>query len=465
MSLFKLVPGEETITDNLISSVTAGSTVFKAIPAGNSGIINIVESMQIATNDIIPGSYLANKIPTCILKEYELVTNSSVSQLLYYLRSIGSGTTTGSINDAITNFGNTLGNVGNQAEKLLSGPKGGIIKDFIGDNTKEILDKAVQPLQEILKNNEQFSGSMTPYQNLYLRKATNFKYIFPYFTDKKKDITNAFSDSQTGLLAGNVFANIVGGAKATYENIAKNLLFATPGAYIEQPKFFDMGNSNESYEINFELINTVNSDKVQAHFDLLFLLAYQNLPFRKDIARVTLPKIYTFIIPGEIYLPFAYISSLKIDFVGNRRKLKLIHPKGIASDVGPTNNTTGGTPTDCIVPEVYSVSMTITGLTTPAANYMIADELFKITSTSVKTTQIPETTYPGLVPVRPVDVPLVPLTTQIARLNNNNTNTINQVTGNIISPTPTLLPTVPRQGAAPLTGSIPLRAPGEILPR
>lgn len=466
MSLFKLVPGEETITDNLISSVTAGSTVFKAIPAGNSGIINIVESMQIATNDIIPGSYLANKIPTCILKEYELVTNSSVSQLLYYLKSLGSGTATGVFGATAGNvLGTSLGSVGDQAEKLLSGPIGSGIKDFIGDNTKELLDKAVQPLQEILKNNEQFSGSMVPYQNLYLRKATNFKYILPYFTDKKKDINNAFVDSQTGLLAGNVFANIVGGAKAAYESVAKNLLFATPGAYIEQPKFFDMGNSGESYEINFELINTVNSDKVQAHFDLLFLLAYQNLPFRKDIARVTLPKIYTFIIPGEIYLPFAYISSLKIDFVGNRRKLKLIHPKGIASDVGPTNNTTGGTPTDCIVPEVYSVSMTITGLTTPAANYMIADELFKITSTTVDSAQIPGTTYPGLVPVRPVDVPVVPLTTQIARLNNNSTNTINQITGNIISPTPTLLPTVPRQGAAPLTGPIPLRAPGEILPR
>jgi hypothetical protein len=173
----------------------------------------------------------------------------------------------------------------------------------------------------------------------------------------------------------------------------------------------------------------------------LFLLAYQNLPFRKDIARVTLPKIYTFIIPGEIYLPYAYISSLKIDFIGNRRKMKLIHPKGIASDVGPTNNPAGGTSTDCIVPEVYSVSMTITGLTMPAANYMVADELFKITSTSVETTPLPEPTYPGKTPFRPVDVPPVPLTTQIARLNNNSTNTLNQITGNIASPP--LVTTVP----------------------
>jgi hypothetical protein len=442
MSLFKLVPDKETSVDELISNATPTSTVFKAVPSGNSGIINIVESMQIATNDIIPGSYLANKIPTCILKEYELIANSSVSQLLYYLRSLGT-TANGSVSDLLNQAATTLGNIGSNAENLLSGPVGGAIKDFIGDNTKEILDKATQPLQEILKNNEQFSGSMTPYQNLYLRKATNFKYVLPFYTDKKKDITNAFSDSQTGLLAGNLFAKYVtGGAKLAYETVAKNLLFATPGAYIEQPKFFDAGTNGESYEIKFDLINTINSDKVQTHFDLLFLLAYQNLPYRKDIARVTLPKIYTFIIPGEIYLPYAYISSLKIDFVGNRRKMKIIHPKFIASDVGPTTNTSGGTLLDCIVPEVYSVSMTVTGLTTPAANYMIADELFKITSTSVDVAPIALTgirvpSTPAVLPTTPLDLSRPPPPTRIVvptvrdnigLVNLNNTTFINSLT-------------------------------------
>jgi len=417
MSLFKLVPEKESLADELASQVTAVSTAFKAVPAGNSGIINIVESMQIATNDIVASSYLANKIPTCILKEYELVANSSVSQLLYYARSVGVGVDNITNNlpsiDSITSrLPSAITDLQSRANKLTS-VAGNKINEFVSGNINELLDKATQPIQEILKNNEQFQGSMTPYQNLYLRKATNFKYIFPYFTDKKKEINTAFSDSQTGLLAGNLFANVTGVAKKAYETVAKNLLFATPGAYIEQPKFFDNSATGESYEIQFDLINTINSDRVQSHFDLLFLLAYQNLPYRKDIARITLPKIYTFIIPGEIYLPYAYISSLKIDFVGNRRKMKLIHPKAFA-EFGPTANTSGGTSVDCIVPEVYSVSMTVTGLTTPAANYMIADELFKITSTSVESSSNPTFSTRSSPPqTTPLDLRRPALPTQI----------------------------------------------------
>jgi len=343
MSLFKLVQDKETLGGELIANNTPTATAYKATPSESSGVINVVESMQIATNTINKNTYLANKLPVCILKEYELVANSSVSQLLYYLRSIG--TDDGSFAGALIDNFNTLtggivGKIGEAGKAV-----GNIINDFTGGAGKEMLDTVLKPIQDLLKNNEQFTGSMTPYQNLYLRKATNFKYVLPYFEDKKKEITNEFSDSQTGLLAGNLFANMVGGAKTVYEQVAKNLLFATPGAYIEQPKFFEMGTSGESYDIKFDLINTVNADRVQSHFDLLFLLAYQNLPFRKDIARVTLPKIYTFIIPGEIYLPYAYISSLNINFVGNRRKMKMEFPVGGA----------GTQSLECIVPEVYSV--------------------------------------------------------------------------------------------------------------
>lgn len=376
MSLFKLVP--DSIVDPAGSVVSQqndlgySTTAYRAVPTIESGTINVIDTMQFATNDIVRGSYLANKIPVCILKEYDLITNSSVSQLLYYARSVG-------FNSVIQNtlqFGKIAGDT---AQSFLDNNSTGVgIKDFATGTIKELINVATQPIEDILKSNEPFFGSLHPYQNLYLRKSTNFKYVLPFFTDTKKDVQNAFSDSQTGLLAGNKVANYMNTAKTAYDAVAKNLLFATPGAYIEQPKFFDMGGSGESYEIKFDLINTINADRVQTHFDFLFLLAYQNLPFRKNIAQITLPKIYACIIPGEIYLPYAYISSLKIDFIGNRRNIKLLHPKGIY--------------TDCIVPEVYSVSLTIQGLTSPAANYMIADELFKISSTSVEPVEPTTTT-------------------------------------------------------------------------
>ena len=87
---------------------------------------------------------------------------------------------------------------------------------------------------------------------------------------------------------------------------------------------------------------------------------------------------------------------------------------------------------------------------------MIADELFKITSTSVDTAPI---TPPGAVPFRPVDVPLVPLNTQIARLNNNITGMINNVTGNTASFQSPPLGPVGIQPPPPQTTPLDLRRP------
>jgi hypothetical protein len=180
----------------------------------------------------------------------------------------------------------------------------------------------------------------------------------------KKSIATNFTDSETGLLKNNVFKIINSGFDNAYEKIGQSLLAATPGAYIEQPKFFSP-TSGENYRITFNLINTVDGGKIQRHLDFLFLLAFQNLPFRKNIAEVLPPKIYSFTLPGELYIPFAYISKLDIQFIGNRRAMNMRLPY-----INKTDR--------CIVPEVYSVTLEITSLTYTSANFMIADQINKI---------------------------------------------------------------------------------------
>lgn len=361
----------------LVNNVLYDTTVFSAEPVNGDGIIDTISQFQLFGNEIIKNTYLYQKIPFCILKEYDLVTNSTASQLLYYLKSIGLNNTATAVTDSVTNISEYVQKLIPNSARQFGANVSNSIKDTVGNfvdlnNLSNISDKIFQPIGEILKQNEPFTGSLTPYQNLYIRKPTNFKYILPYYNDNKKSITTNFADSQTGLLQGSLFQKASEGIKGMYEMVAKNLLAAAPGAYIEQPKFFSPA-SGESFNIQFNLINTVDGTKIQDHFDFLFLLAFQNLPYRRDIATVALPKIYTFIIPGEIYLPYAYISNMTIDFIGNRRILNLIHPK----------TTIGGdtSPTKCIVPDVYKVNITVTSLTTNAANFMIADELFKIDNT------------------------------------------------------------------------------------
>lgn len=327
-------------------------------PGTGAGVIDVIGTMQFVGNDI--GEGLKDRIPFCILKEYELVSNSTVSQLLYYVRSLG-------ITDE--QLAETGGDVNKIVEKArakgaeLKGDKNNLIKTVVGKLFEGISDQ-LGNVGRALINDEKLDGVLLPYNGLYARKSTGFQYIFPYFEDLKKSIATNFTDSETGLLKNNAFSNITEGFKDVYQKIAGNLLTATPGAYIEQPKFFSPG-GGENYRVTFNLINTVDSSKIQRHLDFLFLLAFQNLPFRKNIAEVLPPKIYSFTLPGELYIPFAYISKLDIQFIGNRRAMSMRLPYIDRTD-------------RCIVPEVYSVTMEITSLTYTSANFMIADQLNKI---------------------------------------------------------------------------------------
>jgi hypothetical protein len=344
---------------------------IQIVPGTGDGVIDIIGSMQFVGNEI--SDSLKDRIPFCILKEYELVSNSTVSQLLYYVRSLG-------ITDE--QLASTGGNVEKIAEKVkaksneFEGKKNTIIRDAFSSVLNGISDQ-LGNVSNALASNERLDGVLLPYNGLYARQATGFQYVFPYFEDLKKSITTNFTDSETGLLKNNVFKAVNSLFDDAYEKIGQSLLAATPGAYIEQPKFFSPG-SGENYKITFNLINTVDGVKIQRHLDFLFLLAFQNLPFRKNIAEVLPPKIYSFTLPGELYIPFAYISKLDIQFIGNRRAMNMRLPY-----INKTDR--------CIVPEVYSVTLEITSLTYTSANFMIADQINKIVVPEVaETTQPPQ---------------------------------------------------------------------------
>lgn len=327
-------------------------------PGTGDGVIDVIGSMQFVGNEI--GDVLKDRIPFCILKEYELLSNSTVSQLLYYVRSLGI------TDEQLQETGGDINTIVKKIkDKALSirGEKNNIIKDIVSQTVDKIADQ-IGTIGDTLKESEKLDGVLLPYNGLYARKSTGFQYIFPYFEDLKKSINTNFVESETGLLKNNIFTNVVQGTKNLYEKVASNLLTATPGAYIEQPKFFSPSDG-ENYKINFNLVNTVDSAKIQTHLDFLFLLAFQNLPYRKNIAEVLPPKVYSFTLPGELFIPFAYISNLTVNFVGNRRAMDMRLPYINKVD-------------KCIVPEVYSVSLEIRSLTYTSSNFMIADQINKI---------------------------------------------------------------------------------------
>jgi hypothetical protein len=152
-------------------------------------------------------------------------------------------------------------------------------------------------------------------------------------------------------------------------NISSAVNFAQPGTYIEEPKYFE-GIGTRTETIDFPLSNTVRRGTVspiQQNYELLWLLAFQNTPYKTSFSRTPPPKIYSVQVPGQFSMPYAYINSMSVGFVGTVRKTSVVVPSG--NGTGVVGSKVIQTP----VPEAYQVSITFTSLIGEYGNTMISD--------------------------------------------------------------------------------------------
>jgi hypothetical protein len=91
------------------------------------------------------------------------------------------------------------------------------------------------------------------------------------------------------------------------------------------------------------------------------LLDYQNRPNRRSRDLIDPSCLYEVTIPGVKYMPYAYVSSLKVNYLGARRHMRLEVPI-----MG------GQTTIDTIVPDAYEVTLTLTGLIGETRNFLMA---------------------------------------------------------------------------------------------
>lgn len=200
------------------------------------------------------------------------------------------------------------------------------------------------------------SPVLQPYNNLYAVEDTGFKYKLPYFNDNYDELTASYNNNTENFLGGLGF---VAGAMA---NIATDLTtFLKPGTYIEQSKQFALGDQGRSINISFPLLNTGSILDITKNWQLLFALVYQNKPGRVTRSIIDVPVIYEVNYPGVIYMPFAFISNLSIEFLGSRRVMNIQIPQGF--DVPNINAT---------IPDAYKVNITLTGLNPDTRNFMFA---------------------------------------------------------------------------------------------
>ena len=302
-----------------------------------------------------------DKIPCVFLTEREQKVSSLISGALYYLRAskkaitgqldkfgnlddptslLGKLNANGSISDiqnAVGDFGNAVGDFGNA------------IDSEIGEDLKLLETHNLKSLEGI-----------------YLTSNTGFNYRLPYY-NQEHEVTSTWGEKGEGT--GGLLGGLISKGTELVNTISETVNITQPGVYIEKPRYFqNVDSQGQSKTIKFPLLNTIrrSENPIQQNYELLWLLAFQNKPYKTSFAKTPPPKIYTVSVPGEFSMPYAYISNLSIQFLGTIRRLPVSIPT-------LSNGSISTKTVEVPIPEAYDVSITFNSLINDYGNTMVSD--------------------------------------------------------------------------------------------
>lgn len=304
---------------------------------GSNSVIDVINDFAWTAS---PTTRTKLKIPYLYATELRQEQNSLISSALYYINSISNSSITTDAVDYLTSMlgKNAGGNISTYLQKFKDG-----IKSLITSGA----DSSI--LSTYLKS----------YLGLYLTQKTGFKYAFPFFEGKPHSISNRWADSSQIKPA--VLGSYIPAGMEDVERAAATINTMQPGTYIEKPRYYHYPSEGESISFSLPLINTIQKGSklpYQQNYELLWILAYQNKPYRTSFSRILPPKLYTVTIPGMKHFPYAYISNMTVDFMGTRRQLEVNTP------IGPVTTS---------IPEAYMVNITFTSLLADTGNLMVSD--------------------------------------------------------------------------------------------
>tara|TARA_B110000240_G_C13454665_1_gene434043 strand:+ start:367 stop:1470 length:1104 start_codon:yes stop_codon:yes gene_type:complete len=307
-------------------------------------IINVVDDFAWYSGAKASAAAL-QRVPKACIIEREQQLSSIISGALYYISTVGKSKAVNELSSKVTS--------------LLKGINADVISGSV-DKVRGFL-KGVEASSDssILSN-----SNLKSLIGIYLTEETGFQYAFPHF-DSMPDITNTWSKggSNSGL------QSMVSVGMEAVEEIANIAYIAQPGVYIQKPQYYEFEDAGKTITINFPLFNTVDRGTLksyQLNYELLWLLAFQNKPYKTSFARTAPPKIYSINVPGICAFPYSYISNMTVDFKGTVRykNVSLPHLKGGVASVKSVR---------VPIPDAYTVSLTFNSLLADYANLMVSD--------------------------------------------------------------------------------------------
>ena len=291
-----------------------------------------------------------NKVPCVFLTEREQLLSSLISGAMYYLQASSRAIATAQQSKLV---GSLLGKIAQQetVEKF---------QDSVGDVFQKITSAigGTAADRNILAQN-----NLKSLEGIYFTKPTGFQYRLPMYENSIGVSNGEGSDT------GNFMRESIAGAQNIVKSVADVVNIAQPGTYIEEPVYFNKPNTTTE-TVTFPLANTIRrgpNSPVQQNYELLWLLAFQNKPYKTSFTRTPPPKIYSVYVPGSFSMPYAYIKQMKVDFIGTTRKTNVTVPSGNG------DGRIGSKVIQAPIPEAYQVSIEFASLISDYGNTMISD--------------------------------------------------------------------------------------------
>ena len=339
--------------DNLLRElgVTLTNTDQRPILKPNRKVIDVVNDFSWYAGPKATPAAL-NKVPCVFLQEREQLLSSLVSGALYYLNASSRSISDVLQSDSIKSL---LGTV--MTEENADSLQGSVADTF--QSLEAVLGGTASD-QDLLKHH-----NLKSLKGIYFTKPTGFYYRLPQY-ENQLGVQNSSAEGSDG---NSIVVDAVTSAQGFIEDIASVVNLTQPGTYIEKPQYFN-NPSTYSKTVTFPLANTIrrgNVSPIQQNYELLWLLAFQNRPYKTSFTRTPPPKIYTVSVPGQYSMPYAYISNMSVDFVGTTRKTSVVVPSGNGEGV------IGSKVVQTPVPEAYQVSIDFTPLISDYGNQMISD--------------------------------------------------------------------------------------------
>lgn len=298
------------------------------------------------------------KIPNLFMVEKEQILNSQLSQALYYFKAAQRGIdsardVTSQMKQWLLGDGEETGALAQIAASGLDGIDAGL---SLVDRGADFLSQNFAGSSNA-ENNRLTQNYLRSLIGLYLTKDTGFKYCLPYF-ENPPTITNNWGNADNqGLIRGAINTGM-----DMVNEVAQAVNLSQPGVYIQEAKYYNFNDEGPSLTVTIPLFNTVKrGSKVPyiQNYEFLWLLTYQNKPYKTSFARTMPPKMYDVTLPGLVNMPYAYIKSLRVDFKGTVRN-KSFYINGLGNITAP-------------IPDAYEVTIELQSLILDYANLMVGE--------------------------------------------------------------------------------------------